>query len=254
MPPVHALRADLLACLAFYTRLPVNAGDPAGRNFAEAQWAAPVAGIAVALCGALAFWLADFVGLPSLLAGLIAVAAIMLASGALHEDGLADVADGFGGGATRERKLEIMRDSRTGSYGAAALVFSIALRAGALAAVAAPATAAWSLIAAHAAARALMPLFMRMVPPARSDGLSAGVGSIPERTSYAALAIGAAALLPLGLGAALVAAILLALWTFALRRLALRQIGGQTGDVLGALEQGGEIVVLLVAASFFHSS
>lgn len=249
---LRALRAELLACLAFYTRLPVNAGDDAGRSFAEAQWAAPAAGLVVALCGALAFWLAAILALPPLLGGLIAVAATMLATGALHEDGLSDTFDGFGGGRTREEKLEIMRDSRVGSYGAAALIFSILLRAGALAAIASPAHVALALIAAHMSARALMPAFMHAVPPARSDGLSAGVGVIPRQTATAALVLGGAALLPMGLSAAVTTAILLVIWMFFLRRLAERQIGGQTGDVLGMLEQGAEILVLLAAASLLQ--
>ena len=102
------------------------------------------------------------------------------------------------------------------------------------------------------AGRALMPLLMNLLPPARPDGLSAGVGAVPRETALAALLIGAVALLPLGLAPALVAAAVLAIWTFAFRRFAQEQIGGQTGDVLGALEQGGEIVVLLVAASFLQ--
>ena len=252
MPPANMVLADITACLAFYTRLPVTVRDSSGRGFAQAQWAAPVAGLAVALCGAGLFWLAGAFGLPPLLAALLAVAATMLASGALHEDGLSDTFDGFGGGRTRERKLEIMRDSRIGSYGAAALIFSILLRAGALAAIAAPGAAAFALIAAHMSARALMPLFMHMVQPARTDGLSAGVGVIPRQTAVTALVLGGAALLPLGLPSAVLAAILLAVWTFALKRLAERQIGGQTGDVLGALEQGAEILVLLVVVSLLQ--
>jgi len=250
LPADHrALRADMLACLAFYTRLPVHAGDGGGRRFGDAQWAAPVAGLAVGLCGALAFWAADAAGLPAAICGLVAVAATMLASGALHEDGLSDTFDGLGGGRTRERKLEIMRDSRIGSYGAAALVFSILLRAAALAAIADPAMAALALIAAHMAARALMPLAMHIMPPARDDGLAAGVGAVARPVVLAALAIGAVALLPLGPGAALAAAMLLAGWTLLLRRTAVHQIGGQTGDVLGALEQGAEMIVLLAAAA-----
>lgn len=249
MPPASQLRGDLAACLTFYTRLPVTGPDPAENDFAAAQWAAPLAGLAVALCGAAAFAIAALLALPAMLCGVIAVAATMLASGALHEDGLCDVADGFGGGATRERKLEIMRDSRVGSYGVAALVFSILLRAGALATIAAPGAALAALVAAHAAARAPMPSFMRLLPPARSDGLSAGVGTVPPRRATAALLLGGLALLPLGIAAAFGVAILLLAWTLLLKRLAQRQIGGQTGDVLGALEQGGEILVLLVAAS-----
>lgn len=254
MPPAdaRAIRADILACLAFYTRFPVDAGDAAGRSFAAAQWAAPVAGLAVALCGAAVFALAALLSLPAQLCALLAVAATMLASGALHEDGLSDTADGFGGGRDRARKLEIMRDSRIGSYGAAALVFSVLLRAGALAAIAAPSSVLWALVAAQVAGRAPMPAFLHLVAPARADGLAAGVGAVPRATAVAALALGGLALLPLGPTAALAAALLLAAWFLALRRLAERQVGGHTGDVLGALEQGGEILVLLVAASLLQ--
>ena len=97
-------------------------------------WAAPVAGVAVGLIGALVLALTTLLGLPLLLRAGLATAALVVATGALHEDGLADVADGFGGGATRARKLEIMRDSRIGAYGAIAIALALILRVGALAA------------------------------------------------------------------------------------------------------------------------
>jgi adenosylcobinamide-GDP ribazoletransferase len=99
-------------------------------------------GALVGACGALAYWGAAAVGLPPFVAGVLAVAATLLVTGALHEDGLADTADGFGAGVTRERKLEIMRDSRIGTYGVAALVLSILLRAGAVASLVEPVLAA----------------------------------------------------------------------------------------------------------------
>jgi adenosylcobinamide-GDP ribazoletransferase len=179
----------------------------------------------------------------------MAIAASLAATGCLHEDGLADVADSFGG-RTRERKLEIMRDSRIGTYGVCALFTSLLLRSAALASIADPALAAPVLIAAHMGARSNMALFMRLVPPARQDGLSGGVGTPPGGSAIAAVVIGIAAL-GIGLGpAAGACAIMLVAAAFALLRwLCMRQIGGQTGDVLGALEQIGEIVILLVAAA-----
>src|SRR5208282_733244 len=116
-----------------------------------------------------------------------------------HEDGLADTADGFGGGKTREQKLDIMRDSRIGTYGVCALALSILLRASALASLADPALVAWALIAAHAAARAAMPLLMFSVPPARSDGLSFDVGRPDGARAAVAAAVGILALV-VGLG------------------------------------------------------
>jgi adenosylcobinamide-GDP ribazoletransferase len=141
-----------------------------------------------------------------------------------------------------------MHDSRIGTYGVAALLFSVLLRVAALAALP-PETAFWALVAAHAAGRALIPWLLATMQPARSDGLSANVGVVSNRTSVVALAIGGAALLLLGFWAALLAVIGLALWLLALRALAQRQIGGHTGDICGALEQGGEILVLLAATA-----
>jgi adenosylcobinamide-GDP ribazoletransferase len=163
--------------------------------------------------------------------------------GCLHEDGLADTADSFGG-ATRERKLEIMRDSRIGSYALCALVMSLLLRVGALASLADPALVAPALIAAHAAARATMPALMFFVPPARSDGLSFQAGRPSSERVAAAVGLGVLFLAgSLGLRLALEAAIVTALFA----RQSLKQIGGQTGDVVGALEQVSEVAVLLVA-------
>ena len=150
----------------------------------------------------------------------------------------------------RERKLEIMRDSRIGTYGVCALFVSLLLRASALATIADPALAAPILVAAHMAARSGMALFMRLLPPARADGLSVGVGRPPDASAVAAAVIGILALvLSHGPAAGLVAVVLIAAEFALLAWLCMRQIGGQTGDVLGALEQIGEMTILLVAAA-----
>lgn len=254
MAPHHSASfpwlGDIAACIRFYTRLPA-AGEPE-RSFAEAQWAAPVSGMVVGLAAGLALLLAHRLGLPAGLAAAIALAAGVLVTGALHEDGLADVADGFGGGTTREDKLAIMKDSRLGTYGTLALTLSLLARWSALAALplANPALVLWTMMAVHAASRAPVPLFMAMLPAARPGGLSAGVGAIEPATGYKALILGALVLLPLGLGYTLAAALALAILFLCLRHLAMRQIGGQTGDVLGALQQGDEIVLLTLTVIF----
>jgi adenosylcobinamide-GDP ribazoletransferase len=245
------LARDLKITLIFCTRLPLAHGKPieAG-DIARASWAMPIAGALVGLVGAAVFWLATAVGLPPWPAAALALAVTLLAAGCLHEDGLADTADGFGGGATRERKLEIMRDSRIGSYGACALVISLMLRWSALASLARPGTVALALIAAHAAARAPLPAFMRFVPPARSDGLAADAGRPPIGSVAAACVLGIIAIgFGLGLAAAIVGLLLLSLAGILMASLTVRQIGGQTGDVLGALEQINEILLLLAAAT-----
>jgi adenosylcobinamide-GDP ribazoletransferase len=241
---------DIAICLAFYTRLPVRLAD--GKSFADAQWAAPVAGLVVGATGWLAFFLADACGLPPAISGALAVASTVFVTGALHEDGLADTADGFGGGSTRERKLEIMRDSRIGTFGALALLFSVLLRSAALSALATPTLVFGALVASHAVARALMPVFMRLAPPARADGLSANTGAIPDSSAIAAALIGGGGLLFLGVSGAVLAALALAILLFAARHVCRHQIGGQTGDVLGAVEQLSEITVLLIACAILN--
>lgn len=243
------LLRDIAACLGFYTRLPVRAAP--ARSFAAAQWAAPVAGAVVGLASGLLLWLCLALGLPHALAAVFALAFGIALTGALHEDGLADVADGFGGGRTRDQKLEIMKDSRLGSYGALALVLSALARWSALVALAgaAPLTMVLALTAAHAASRAPIPLFMLRLPSARTGGLADGVGRMDGKTAAVALALGFVLLFASSPVFALVAALSVAVLFYFLERLAKRQIGGHTGDVLGALQQGGEIAVLAAAAA-----
>lgn len=241
---------DVLLCLGFFTRIP--AGGPTDRRLADAIWAVPVVGILVGISGAFAFFAATWLNLPATIAAALALAAIMLVTGCLHEDGLADVADGFGGGATRERKLEIMKDSRIGTFGVLALVLTVLVRWSALVALSASVSVWLVLIAANAGSRGAIPALMTALPPARATGLSAGAGAVSFNTSLAAAAIGFVGLLLLGPLTALVAAAALVAWFLILKALSQRQIDGQTGDVLGTLQQGGEIVVLLVALSI-HS-
>ena len=245
------LVADLKAALMFFTRLPIpNGAAMEEGTLARATWAAPVAGVVVGLTGALVYWIAWKLNLPPLLSAVLALAATVAVTGALHEDGLADVADGFGGGKTVERKLEIMRDSRIGTYGVCALILSFMLRAGAIAAIADPKLVAFALVAAHAASRAMLPAFMAVVPPARTDGLSAGAGTPPKESVGIAAAIGVLMLaLMLGIGSGVIAIVFVLLGFVFLWWLCERQIKGQTGDVLGALQQSAEILVLLTAAA-----
>jgi adenosylcobinamide-GDP ribazoletransferase len=249
--PSRDWAGEAFACLGFFTRLPVPAYRLEANGFARALWAAPLAGLVPALGAVLMLAIGSWLNLPDLACAILPIAATLLLTGALHEDGLADVADGFGGGATRERKLEIMKDSHIGTYGVAALALSLMLRASLLGPLVSQSTASVLviLIAAHCASRALLPAMMHDLPNARAAGVSAGVGQVPSDTSKLSLLIGAVLLLPLGLSAALFAALLLGLSYLTIRWLALRQIGGQTGDVLGALQQLGEISVLIAAQS-----
>lgn len=249
LPPPDRLLGDVVACVMFYTRLPVGRWFDGSDDFAAAQWAAPLAGMLVSLGGGLAFWLLAAGSLESGLSAALCLAVMIALTGALHEDGLADTADGFGGGKNREQKLDIMRDSRLGTYGALALGLSLLIRWAAIAQLADPIAVLVALVAAHAASRALIAAFIALVPAARSDGLSADAGQADNSTALAALGLGGLALLAGGPAFAVTGAVVLALWFLALKALSEHQIGGQTGDVIGALQQGGEILVLVVAAA-----
>ena len=242
-----ALR-DVADAFRFFTRLPLPEAPPGSLDFGRIAWAAPVAGAAVGAVGACILALAWRLGLPALMSAGLATAAIVGATGGLHEDGLADVADGFGGGWTRQRKLDLMRDSRIGAYGALALGLALILRVAALSAALSlglpGAAGSLVIVAALSRAGALAPL--AFLGPARSDGAGAAAGRLAP-ASFAA-ACGAALLLSMALGVLTVgadrvlqAALGAAVGAAAMSALAWRQIGGQTGDVAGAAQQWAEI-------------
>jgi adenosylcobinamide-GDP ribazoletransferase len=252
------LAYDLAACLRFYSRLPVPRlpGEPdphATPDFRRVPRMLPVAGVILALPAALVLIAAKGLGLGPFLAATLAVTVAALVTGALHEDGLADLADGFGGGTTRERRLEIMRDSRIGSYGGVALVLSLALRIGALATLldrtgAVSTAVALVLAASLSRVAALAP--MVLLAPARPGGASAAVGRPSKASVGIAGGIGLAlALLGLPAGLPLAGLVLMPLLaltaSLVLSGIARAKIGGQTGDVIGACQQIAEIAALL---------
>jgi adenosylcobinamide-GDP ribazoletransferase len=251
-----ALLHDLAACLRFYSRLPVprlpgEADAHAMPDFGRAIRMLPLAGAIIACLAALVLALALGLSLPVPVASALALASLVLTTGAFHEDGLADTADGFGGGATIARKLEIMRDSRIGSYGAAALVLALLLRWSALTALAARgiAPAAAAMIAVAAVSRTAGTLPLALLPPARVDGVAyAAARPRPLPCGFAWCLCAALSFAPYAAGiqalpaaAAPVVAVAAALAVTALAR---RQIGGQTGDVAGAAQQCAEIAGL----------
>ncbi|WP_413874682.1 adenosylcobinamide-GDP ribazoletransferase [Albidovulum sp.] len=234
-------RADELR-LAFLllTRLPVRPIPGEAPAMAASSWAWPIVGLVVGGISALVCLLALALGLPPAMAAILALAAAVLVTGGMHEDGLADLADGFGGGRTRERKLEIMRDSRIGSYGVIALVLALGFRATAIVALIGGGGSVFTLAALAAGSRAVLPAAIALMPAARGDGLgraAAGIDPVPAR---AAAAIGFLCLMPLGIGTAVVTAAAIAFAALVVARLAMRQIGGQTGDVLGAMQHLAE--------------
>jgi adenosylcobinamide-GDP ribazoletransferase len=242
------LLANLRAALMLLTRLPVGTGGPP--DLARCVWAFPIVGLVINGAGGLVSWAAHTAGVPPLMAAAWTLAGTLILTGGLHEDGLADTADGFGGGITATRKLEIMRDSRIGSYGAGALILTTLLRTSAIAALAQPAAVLPALIAAGMLGRGAMILPLILLPPARADGMSASVNrptAIIAASGLALSALAALLLLPAGVaGPAIGLGFAAAL---GMAELARRQIGGHTGDVLGAVEVVIECVVLTATAS-----
>lgn len=244
------LIAQFHLALVFMTRLPLpDLKELPEGGLGRAMRVFPLVGLVVGAIAGLVYVLAHLILPPPVCAGL-ALAAGILATGALHEDGLGDVADGFGGGQEIHRKLEIMRDSRIGSYGVVAVVLSLLLRAGAIAALNGSWNVLAALIAAHAFSRAVIPMAMLILPPVRLDGLGKGAGQ-PERQDAGTALLGALLiallLLPLGAVAAMGATAVAA--AIGVSFVAFKQIGGQTGDVLGACEQVTQTAALLAAAA-----
>ncbi len=247
-----SLPDQIALCIGFFTRIRVNLPEVIPDDaLARASWAFPIAGAAIGALTALAMVIALKSGVGAGAAAIIALAASMLLTGALHEDGLADTADGFGGGRDAAAKLAIMRDSRIGSYGVLALLISVALRADCLAQVAGHGQGAIcaALVAAHATGRACLPALMAWLPLARPNGAAAAAGrSVMLDAAKAVVIAGILLVLLYGPGNGGLAVLLVVAVVYGMAQLASRQIGGYTGDVLGALEQIVEAAILLVAA------
>ena len=248
---LSSLVDDIAVSFAFLSRVPVPLDNARVRRrpLAVAMRAFPLAGAVIGFAGGLAFVLAEAVGLPAFVGAVLALCALVLMTGALHEDALADMADGFGGGWTREQKLDIMKDSRVGTYGAVATLLALLLKLGALVGLEAAGGAGFvllTLIASGAVSRGAIVVLPHLLGPAKSEGLAAQTGRPDEATAVQALILaGLVAFLTVPALGALAGLALALAATAGLGALAARQIGGQTGDVLGAGQQAAEIGFLL---------
>jgi adenosylcobinamide-GDP ribazoletransferase len=245
-PPFAAARA----AVAFLTVVPVGHLDAGPADVGRGTVFFPVVGAGVGAVAALVAWAVAQV-LPATVAGLAAVAAGAVLTGALHLDGLADTADGYGG-RTRERALEIMRDHSVGTFGVVALVVDVGLRTAAVAALAGRPHGLLFLVAAGALSRSAAAALGVLLPDARASrggGLAALLdGVAPWRPAVAAvLGVGVAVLCAgwAGIAAALAVAAVAGLWGWHCRR----RLGGVTGDTLGAASEAGEVLVLLAGAA-----
>lgn len=238
---------DLRAAIGFLTRIPVGRIDRYDHALTRAGAYFPLVGVVVAAVGMGVWWVATATLGP--LAGAVAsVLATVVLTGAFHEDGLADTADGLWGGWTAERRLAIMRDSRIGTYGAVALCGDLLLRTALLAPydTAALSDVARILVAGHVIGRAAPLVLTASLPPARTDGQGERLGTVGRG---GAVIVGATVVVVALVTAGWWAPVLVvsaAIPVAALRRAARRRIGGVTGDVLGA---GVLLTNLAVAAT-----
>lgn len=237
---------DLLCALGLLSRLPLPAHDGRG---AQASWSYPIAGAMLGALSGGAGILSLGIGLSPNGAALCSLAVAVMLTGALHEDGLADSADGLWGSHLRARRLEIMKDSRTGTYGVIALVLGLLARWIGLSILFEGENAWISVIGTAALSRAAMPALMATLPHARLNGLSHAVGLVPRSCAIIAAAIGV--VFAYGCfgwdGTTAIAATAFA--TVIIARIALAKIGGQTGDILGATQQIAEISILFAITS-----
>ncbi len=233
---------DLSDAIGLLTRLPVRTN---GQRGAKTAWAWPVAGAIVGLIAATVAGLALWIGLSSWIAAGMALITQIILTGAMHEDGLADCADGLWGGWDRETRLKIMKDSHIGTYGVVALCLSLLLRWSLIFGLINAGHIFGPLIATAALSRIPMVVLMRWLLPSRKTGLSAGIGRPDQETVILAAAAGLIiALLFVGF-ATLPAVIAAAATGGAVASIATAKIGGQTGDVLGASQQSAEIGILI---------
>lgn len=255
----EAVFDDLRASAAFLTRAPVEwLGPQAGLkpDFRRAARVFPLVGALVGLAGGAVLVIAAWLHIPPPIAAALAVLTTMILTGGLHEDGLADTVDGFGGGATAARKLEIMDDSRIGTFGVAAVVFSILFRVAALTSLMPLGAfrAALVLVAAEAVSRAAMVRLWQELPAARLSGLSHETGPPDHQAMVVALVIGLAIAVILvwpaaGFWAAVLGILLAMAATYIFGRFSYREIGGRTGDTLGACQQIATVAFLVGVAA-----
>lgn len=234
---------DIAVALSLLTRLPVRLPDTAYARGAQAAWAYPLVGLVLGGVAGLAGWLVSPLG--DGLAALVVLAVSVILSGAMHEDGLADCADGFWGGWDRARRLEIMKDSQIGTYGVVALILGFAARWWALEQLIATGYILAPVLTVAVMSRAGMPVLMAWLPNARDTGLSQSVGRPTTLTA------GLAVLVAFGIGSVSLgldivpAALFAGAVVLGCGMLARAKIGGQTGDVLGASQQLSEIALLI---------
>ncbi len=242
--------AEVQVAFMLLTRLPAGRLKGVAPELSAAKWAFPLAGLVVGCSLAGVYIAMNSLGLPAGLAAILALGAGMMITGGLHEDGLADCADGFGGGQTKDQKLAIMKDSRVGSYGVLALILVIAARIMALAALPATIQSLILLISLAMVSRMMMVVYLNWLPSARAEGLGHQAGKDGGVSVIVAASLCVPVLLYSG-GFILFSLAALCFATVIVGWIANHQIGGHTGDVCGAVQILSETAGWLCLAALF---
>ncbi|MEM7067299.1 MAG: adenosylcobinamide-GDP ribazoletransferase [Pseudomonadota bacterium] len=251
---MEKLLASFALCLGFFSRIPLPAAlaqrITPDAKLNEAVLAFPLVGLFIGMFPAIVWYFSSLILAPTIAAGL-AIAVGMMLTGALHEDGFADCADGLGATPDREKALEIMRDSRIGTYGALALVTSVGLRWFALATLA-PISGFFALLIAYPCSRAAMIIPMRYLQYARKEGLATQAsGEIPSGGFETAMVIALIIAILFGWIEGVLALAIGLSMTFLYMRYLEHRIGGYTGDGLGATQQIAEIAILIALSGLW---
>ena len=236
---------DVPAAFGLLTRIPLrlNTAKVTARGGSSA-WAFPIVGVFIGLVAAAVTAAVHWIGLPSAVAAIFAVLVPVIITGAMHEDGLADTADGFWGGWDKERSLEIMKDSHIGTYGTLAIGLSLLLRGVLITALVSDEEYMQGLILAAMMSRASMAGLLTFLPNARGVGLSSSYGRPSNSVSLLAMIICICTALIIIPSHAVSITLVALISTILCGLYAKSKIGGQTGDVLGATQQVTEIAVL----------
>ncbi len=250
------LKDDLVMALRFFSRLPTGDAPHEKPDLGRIAMALPLASVIMGI-GPILLLSGVWLGLPGYFAAALSVAAMVVIGGGMMEDSLADAADGLFGGSTPERRLEILKDSRHGTYGVAALCLFLVLRVTAIGSVATinPLAAAGLWLGANIAGRSGALWIAVALPPARADGAAAAAGKLPASRFWIGAALALLLIFVIGAPASSLVGVLFATFAVALvvvgwAGLCRRLVGGQTGDLIGSAAGLGEIAALVILLIF----
>lgn len=236
---------NIVRAISLTTRLPVNPDfmshiDPK----TDSSWAYPIVGIILAIPISILGYILSILGFDSGVISAVLIITLIFLTGAMHEDGLADTADGFWGGWTKDTRLEIMKDSRIGTYGVIALVFSILIRWYCLKIIIDQNLLFIAVVVSVILSRSLMSCYMWITPNAKDKGLSFNTGRPDDISAIVAFTLGASVTLLLVGFKGIFLLLLGSIIVWLSRILSLHKIDGQTGDTIGAVQQICEVIIL----------